>query len=197
MYLRRYARAMLGLLAITLLIGNDVYAAGPGGRINPHRPNPPGPNNPIGSHNPAVSNPLSSLNPMTPFSNNQIVMRQLLSQQTGVSGAANRTTLSYTLMPNSGFRTGLVYDNKIPKDYRLLLSNRMVFSASHPLVLERPDPMTPLSNSYAVINDRYYAISHDPANDRDLFHAWSPFQKTASGPSSNVGANVTEVETVR
>ena len=179
---RKYHRAMLGLLVIALLVGNEGYAAGPGGRVNPHRPNPPGPNNPIGPNNPAVANPLSSLNPMTPFSNNQIVMRQLLSaQQAGVSGAGNKAVLSYTLMPGSGFRVGLLHEHKIPADYRLLLNNRTVFSTSHPVVFERPNPMTPLTNNFAVINSRSYAISHDPANDRQLFHARSPLLQTTTG----------------
>lgn len=176
--IRWFIQCLILVLAWPVTSG---YAIGPGNRVLPHRPNPPGPNNPIGPNNPAISNPLSPLNPATPFSNNQIVMRQLLStQQSGVptSGTGSKAVWNYGASQNRSFRNGLMYENRMPAGYRLLLNNRTVFSASHPLVLERPDPMTPLLNHYTVIDNRYYAISHDPANDAHLFHTWSPMLKT-------------------
>lgn len=175
------SRQFLPFLVLTLALLSEIsFAVGPNNRIFPHRPNPPGPNNPIGPNNPAISNPLSSLNPSTPFSNNQIVLRQLLStQQLAGSGstAGFKSAYAYAIAPSYGVRTALPYERKIPADYRLLLNNRTVFSVSHPIVLERPDPLTPLSNHYAVINNQYFAISHDPANDSLLFQSWVPSLK--------------------
>ena len=170
MHTRKRCKAILGLLAAAFLVMSDGYAAGPGGRINPHRPNPPGPNNPIGPNNPAVSNPLSPLNPSTPFSNNQIMLRQLLQTkpQASLPSAASLSSMS-VLYGNTSVRAAPAYTPKIPPNYQLLLNNRTVFSTSHPLVFQHPDPMTPLTNNYAVIHGRYYAISHDPANDASVY----------------------------
>ncbi len=156
-----------------ICIASQAYAVGPGTRTHPHRPNPPGPNNPIGPHNPAVSNPLSTLNPATSFSNNQIVLRQLTLpiQQNALPNAATPSTTNalYAYIPNASLGTTRAHRIAVPLNHQLLLSNRSVFSMSHPVVLAPPDPMTPFANRYTVIEGRYYAIDHDPANDASLY----------------------------
>lgn len=137
-------------------------------RVHPHRPNPPGPNNPIGPNNPAISNSLSTLNPTTPFSNNQIVLRQLMlpMQQNALPSAASpsaRNTL-YSYIPNATLG-GATHQPGVPESDQLLMHNRSVYTVSHPLVMEQPDPMTPFTNNYMIINGRYFAINHNPAND--------------------------------
>lgn len=178
----------LGLiLAMGLLVTNG-HTREPRERIFPHRPNPPGPNNPIGPNNPAVSNPLSSLNPTTPFSNNQIMLRQLLQSNTQnlTPNATNQlpTNTSYGFLSNN-IPLASPYHPTIPANVQLLLNNRTAFSTSHPLIFERPDPLTPLTNNYAVINGRYFAISHDPANDPAFYQngAHQIFVKTLQGKS--------------
>lgn len=172
MPLRLYGRHLLGFISLWF-VAFHACAVGPDNRVHPNRPNPPGPNNPIGPNNPAVSNPLSTLNPSTPFSNNQIVLRQLLlpTQKSALPSAATPSAGNtlYTYIPNASLHGGSPHNLAEQANYRLLLNNRSVFSTSHPLVFERPNPMTPFSNGYTVIDGRYYAISHDPANSPSLY----------------------------
>lgn len=166
---------LIKCLPVVMLLSCAIqaHAIGPRDRILPQRQKLPGPNNPIGPNNPAVSNPLSSLNSMNPYSINQTVLRQLLqnaAQQDTQSGNAN-------ILPTNilGYATSNGMYQSIPANYRLLLNNRTPFTTSHPVIFERPDPLTPLSNSYAVIGGRYYRISFDPANDKDFYSSFNDF----------------------
>lgn len=157
------------ILAITALIfASTAQAIGPRDRLFPNRPNPPGPNNPIGPNHPAISHPLSSLNPNTPYSNNQIVLRQLLlNNQQSVQQPTSTPPSTRLAIGNTGTYTG---SQKLlsTSNVRLLLLNRMAFSTSHPIGLQQPNPMTPLTNDYVILNGKYYAIK-DLANSRSAY----------------------------
>lgn len=156
------------LFVIALGCSLQAHAIGPRDRILPKRPNLPGPNNPIGPGNPAGSNPLSTLNSTNPRSINQTVLRQQLQNAAQQSMQSSNTNLLPTNILGYATTPGIYqkrFGQSIPTNYRLLLNNKTPFTTSHPVVFDRPDPLTPLSNNFTVINGRYYKISLDPAND--------------------------------